>query len=101
MAKRSAIENNNKKRRLVKSRAKTREALKTVIMNKETSLEDRISATHKLAQIQRNSSATRVRNRCEITGRPRAYYRKFKMSRIALRELGSYGLIPGIIKSSW
>ncbi len=101
MAKRSAIENNNKKRRLVSGRAEARSRLKEVIKNKDSSFEDRIEAVHRLAQFSRNTSATRIRNRCEVTGRPRSFYRKFKMSRIALRELGSQGLIPGVTKSSW
>ena len=101
MAKKSAIENNNKKRRLVDSKTPLRSSLKKIIKNKETSFEDRIFAVHKLAQLSRNTSLTRIRNRCEVTGRPRSFYRKFKMSRIALRELGSQGLIPGLVKSSW
>jgi len=64
-------------------------------------MEERFAATLKLAELPRNSSATRIRNRCEVTGRPRAYYRKLKMSRISLRDLGSQGLIPGLVKSSW
>jgi small subunit ribosomal protein S14 len=70
-------------------------------MDKNVSMEDRFQATLKLAELPRNSAKIRVRNRCEVTGRPRAYYRKLKMSRIALRELGSKGLIPGLVKSSW
>ena len=101
MAKRSAIENNNKKRRMVGAKSATREKLKNVIQDKNTSFEERIAAVHKLAQMPRNSSKVRIRNRCEVTGRPRSFYRKFKMSRIALRELGSQGLIPGLVKSSW
>ncbi len=101
MAKKSAIENNNKRRRLVQSRAKTREAVKYQLHKKDLAFEERIALTHKLAEMSRSTSATRIRNRCEISGRPRGYYRKFKMSRIALRELGSLGLIPGITKSSW
>ncbi len=101
MAKKSAIENNHKKRRLVAGRAITRTSLKEIIKNKNSSFEERIEAVHKLAQVSRNTSPTRVRNRCEVTGRPRSFYRKFKMSRIALRELGSQGLIPGLTKSSW
>ena len=69
--------------------------------NEQLSLEERFEARLKLAKLPRNSSATRIRNRCEITGRPRAYYRKLRMSRIALRDLGSHGLIPGLVKSSW
>lgn len=101
MAKLSSIENNNKKKRLVASKKATRSALRQKIRSKEISFEDRIAAVHKLAEMPRNSAAIRVRNRCEITGRPHGYYRKFKMSRIALRELGSAGLLPGVIKASW
>jgi small subunit ribosomal protein S14 len=70
-------------------------------MNKEANLEDRFAATLKLAQMPRNASATRIKNRCEVTGRPRAYYRKLRMSRIAMRDLGNSGLVPGLTKSSW
>ena len=101
MAKRSAIENNNKKRRLATGKSLLRAGLKKVISDKTTEFEDRIQAVHKLAQLPRNTALVRVRNRCEVTGRPRSFYRKFKMSRIALRELGSQGLIPGLVKSSW
>jgi small subunit ribosomal protein S14 len=75
--------------------------LKAIIMNKDASLEDRFAATLKLAQMPRNAAASRIKNRCEVTGRPRAYYRKLKMSRIAMRELGNKGLVPGLTKSSW
>ena len=78
-----------------------REALKAVANDKSLSIEEQFAARLKLAELPRNSSAVRVRNRCEVTGRPRSYYRKLKMSRIALRELGSLGLIPGLVKSSW
>lgn len=101
MAKKSAIENNNRKRRIVESRKKTRESVKERLKDKSLAFEERMTLTHKLAEMTRSASATRIRNRCEVTGRPRGYYRKFKMSRIALRELGSLGLIPGIIKASW
>jgi small subunit ribosomal protein S14 len=101
MAKKSAIENNNKKRRLAAARGPLRESLKKVIKDKASTFEDRIEAVHKLAQLPRNTAVVRIRNRCEVTGRPRSFYRKFKMSRIALRELGSQGLIPGLVKSSW
>lgn len=101
MAKKSAIENNNKKRRFALSHKETRASLSLVIKNKTSSFEERMMAVHKLAEMPRNSSLIRVRNRCEVTGRPRSFYRKFKMSRIALRELGSIGLIPGLTKSSW
>ena len=101
MAKVSSIEKNKSRIDLVKNQKIGRAALKAVIYNKDLPLEDRIRATMKLAEKPRNSSATRVRNRCEITGRPRGYYRKFQVSRIALRELGNQGMIPGLTKSSW
>ena len=86
---------------MAKSQKPARDALKLVINDKDLPLEDRIRATIKLAMKPRNSSLTRVRNRCEITGRSRGFYRKFKISRIALRELGNQGMIPGLTKSSW
>lgn len=101
MAKISSIEKNKTRAELTKNQKAGREALKKIIYNKNLPLEDRIRATMKLAERPRNSSATRVRNRCEITGRPRGYYRKFHVSRIALRELGNQGMIPGLTKSSW
>ena len=101
MAKKSSIEKNNRRRRMTKSYAGRRLRLKTIAMDKTKPMEERFAATLKLAELPRNSAPTRIRNRCEITGRPRAYYRKHKMSRIALRELGSKGLIPGLLKSSW
>jgi small subunit ribosomal protein S14 len=101
MAKTSSIEKNNKRRKLVDLYAAKRKALKAIIMNQDLPLEDRFRAQLKLAALPRNSARNRIRNRCEVTGRPRAYYRKLKMSRIALRELGSLGLVPGLVKSSW
>ena len=101
MAKKSSIEKNNRRRKMAKSFAGRRERLKAIIRDKSKPVEDRFAATLKLAELPRNSSATRIRNRCELTGRPRAFYRKHKLSRIALRELGSKGLIPGLVKSSW
>jgi small subunit ribosomal protein S14 len=101
MAKLSAINNNLKKRKMVESKKVTRQSLSDVVKNKEISFEERIAAVHKLAEMPRNSSKTRVRNRCLLTGRPRGYYRKFQVSRIALRELGNLGLIPGVTKASW
>ena len=86
---------------LVKQYAAKREALKATANNESLPLEERFEARLKLAELPRNSSKTRIRNRCEVTGRPRAYYRKLKMSRISLRDLGSHGLIPGLVKSSW
>ncbi len=101
MAKKSAIENNKKKARLVKSLAGRRERLKAKANDETLSIEEQFEARLKLAQLPRNSAKIRIRNRCEVSGRPRAFYRKLKMSRIALRELGSRGLIPGLVKSSW
>jgi len=101
MVKTSSVEKNNHRRKLVAQKAAKRKLLKTMIMNKTLPIEERFRAQLKLAAMPRNSAKTRIRNRCEITGRPRAYYRKLKMSRIALRELGSLGAVPGLVKSSW
>ena len=101
MAKTSSIEKNNRRRKMAKKFAGKRSRLKAIAMDKTKPMEERFAASLKLAALPRNGSATRIRNRCEVTGRPRAYYRKLKMSRIALRELGSKGLIPGLLKSSW
>jgi small subunit ribosomal protein S14 len=101
MAKKSSIEKNERRRRLVKQYAGRRARLKQITENLSLPVEERFAAQLKLAELPRNSSPTRIRNRCEITGRPRAYYRKLRMSRIALRELSSQGQIPGMTKSSW
>jgi len=101
MAKKSAIEKNNKRKALAERFAARRALLKAAAMDENLSLEERFKARIKLAQLPRNSAQNRVRNRCEVTGRPRGYYRKLKMSRIALREFGSRGQIPGLVKSSW
>jgi len=101
MAKKSSIEKNNRRKRMTKNAAPRRAKLKAIIADKKKPMEERFAATLKLAEMPRNSSATRIRNRCEMTGRPRATYRKNKLSRIALRELGSKGLVPGLVKSSW
>jgi len=101
MAKKSSIEKNEARRRLVKKYAARRAKLKAVAENETLTMEERFEARLKLAELPRNSAANRIRNRCEVTGRPRAFYRKLKMSRIALRELGNKGLIPGLVKSSW
>ncbi|MCB1440876.1 MAG: 30S ribosomal protein S14 [Nitratireductor sp.] len=101
MAKVSAVEKNKRRRMQVAKDAAKRAALKEIIMNKSLSMEERFKAQLKLADMPRDGSKTRIRNRCEVSGRPRAYYRKLKMSRIALRELGSAGKVPGIVKSSW
>ncbi|WP_323761506.1 30S ribosomal protein S14 [Maricaulis sp.] len=101
MAKTSAIERNLKRARLAKRYAAKREQLKSIARNKELPVEERFAAQLKLAELPRNSAVTRIRNRCEITGRPRAFYRKFRMSRIAMRDYASQGMIPGMVKSSW
>ena len=101
MAKTSSVEKNNRRRKMVKQYAGKRAKLKAIIQNKETPIEERFAAQLKLAELPRNSAKNRIRNRCEMTGRPRAYYRKLKMSRLALREMSSLGLIPGMVKSSW
>ena len=101
MAKNSMVEKNNRRRRMSKQFSGRRARLKAIANDKKKPMEERFAATLKLAELPRNSSATRIRNRCEMTGRPRGFYRKHKLSRIALRELGSKGLIPGLVKSSW
>jgi small subunit ribosomal protein S14 len=101
MAKTSSIEKNNRRKRLAKQYSATRTKLKAVVQDRKLPLEDRFAAQLKLAALPRNSAPTRVHNRCEMTGRPRGYYRKLRLSRIALRELGNLGLIPGMVKSSW
>lgn len=101
MAKKSSIEKNNRRRKMAKSQSGRRARLKAIANDRTKPMEERFAASLKLAALPRNGSATRIRNRCEVTGRPRGYYRKLKMSRIALRELGSEGMIPGLVKSSW
>lgn len=101
MAKVSAVERNLKRQLLVIKFADKRAELKELARNKDLPVEERMAAQMKLSALPRNSAPTRVRNRCQVTGRPRGYYRKMKMSRIALRELGSQGLLPGLVKSSW
>jgi len=101
MAKTSSVEKNNRRKILVKQFAGKRTRLKAISQNKKLPMEERFAAQLKMAELPRNSSPNRVRNRCEITGRPRAYYRKVKMSRMALREMANQGLIPGMVKSSW
>ncbi len=101
MAKKSMIERELKREKLVKQYAAKREALKEIAANQDLPMEERFKARLKLAKLPRNSSATRLHNRCQVTGRPKAYYRKLKMSRIALRDLASKGEIPGMVKSSW
>ncbi len=101
MAKKSAIENNMRKQRLAKKFAARRQRLLDVANDESRPMEERFEARLRLAALPRNGTAVRVRNRCQVTGRPRGFYRKMKMSRIALRELGNRGLIPGLVKSSW
>ena len=101
MAKKSAIEKNAKRINLAGRIAGKRNRLRAIAIDRDAPPEERFAAQLKLAQLPRNSSETRVRNRCSVTGRPRGYYRKFKISRIALRELASSGEIPGMVKSSW
>jgi len=101
MAKTSSIQKNLKRIKLAKKYEVKRKKLKKIIMNKKNNLNERFEAALKLAKLPKNSAKIRIRNRCEITGRPHGYYRKLKMSRIALRELASMGKIPGMTKSSW
>jgi small subunit ribosomal protein S14 len=101
MAKKSAVEKNHHRRRLVERYATKRAELRTIVRDRAREPEERVEATLLLAELPRNSAKVRVRNRCSLTGRPRGYHRKFGMSRIALRELGSAGQIPGLVKASW
>jgi small subunit ribosomal protein S14 len=101
MAKTSAIEKNKRRRRMSAQQAEKRAALRAQARDRDLSPEERFQATLKLAELPRNGAKVRVRNRCQLTGRPRAYYRKLKLSRIALRELASTGQIPGMVKASW
>src|SRR3954454_23199066 len=101
MAKKSSVEKNERRRRLAKKYAGKRTRLKTVARNQSLPMEERFAAQLKLAELPRNSAPNRIRNRCEMTGRPGAFYRKLRMSRLALRDLANRGLIPGMVKSSW
>ena len=101
MAKKSMVNREVKRAKLVQQHAVKRAALKSVINDQSKPVEERFKATLKLAQMPRNSSATRMHNRCQLTGRPHAFYRKLKLSRIMLRDLASFGQIPGMVKSSW
>ena len=101
MAKKSAVEKNNKRKKLANKLYAKRMKLKETASDKTLSIEERFAASMKLTEMPRDSSLIRIRNRCEITGRPRAFYRKFKMSRIALRELANQGLLCGVLKASW
>ncbi len=101
MAKKSSIEKNNRRRKMAKKFANRRAKLKAIAHDKKLPMEERFAATLKLAELPRNSSRTRVRNRCELSGRPKGFYRKVKLSRIALRDLANFGQIPGMTKASW
>lgn len=101
MAKKSAIEKNKRREKLARQHAAKRSRLKGLAADKDLPIEERFQASVRLAMMPRNGAKIRVRNRCELTGRPRGVYRKFKLSRIALRDLGSIGQIPGVVKSSW
>jgi small subunit ribosomal protein S14 len=101
MAKKSMVNREVKRAKLVKQHAAKRAVLKAMVADQTKPMEDRFKATIKLAALPRNSSATRLHNRCQLTGRPHAYYRKLKLSRIMLRDLASFGQIPGMVKSSW
>lgn len=101
MAKKGTIQTNLNREKMVKKYANKRKALKDIVMNKKSSMEDRFAAQLVLAKLPRNSARIRVRNRCAITGRPRGFYRKFKLSRIMLREMAGFGLLPGVKKASW
>ncbi len=101
MAKKSAIDKNLKRTKKVSSNAARRARLKEIVMDRNLPIEERFQANLKLAEMPRNGAKIRLRNRCQVTGRPRGYYRKLGMSRIALRDLASFGQIPGVVKSSW
>jgi small subunit ribosomal protein S14 len=101
MAKLSMINKNDRRKRMAKQYSARRTALKATVMNKEATMEDRFAAMQKLAELPRNSAEVRYRNRCELTGRPRGNYRKFKLCRIKLRELAGFGMLPGVTKASW
>lgn len=101
MAKKSSVEKNENRRKLVQRYAEKRTRLRTTAKDKSLTMEERFNASMELAKLPRNSAPTRIRNRCEVTGRPRGFYRKMRVSRIALRELGAQGRIPGLVKSSW
>jgi small subunit ribosomal protein S14 len=101
MAKKSAVEKNEKRKRIVARRGERRAALRAIVKDKSLPMEERFQAVMKLSQEPRDSSRIRIRNRCEVSGRPRGYDRKLRMSRIALRDLASMGQVPGVVKSSW
>jgi small subunit ribosomal protein S14 len=101
MAKKSAVITNKKREKLIDLQSKKREELKAIAYNESLSFEERLEAQIKLSELPRNGAKVRYRNRCNLTGRPRGYFRKFGLSRIAVRDLASWGQIPGLIKSSW
>ncbi|MDA9930918.1 30S ribosomal protein S14 [Alphaproteobacteria bacterium] len=101
MAKKSAVEKNNRRKRMVAQKGPRRDALRAKIRDRSLPIEDRFQAVLQLSQEPRDSARTRIRNRCELSGRPRGYDRKLRMSRIALRDLASMGQVPGVVKSSW
>ena len=101
MAKKSAVEKNNRRKRMVARKGARRQALRTAIRDRSLPMEERFAAVLKLSEEPRDSARTRIRNRCELSGRPRGYDRKLRMSRIALRDLASMGQVPGVVKSSW
>ncbi len=101
MAKLCMTERDRKRKNMNTSQRKKRASLKAIVMNQELAIEERFAATQKLAEMPRNGSRVRMRNRCELTGRPRGFYRKFRLCRNKLRELGSFGQIPGLVKASW
>ena len=101
MAKKSSVEKNNRRKKMAKQQSAKRTRLKGIVMDRERPIEERFEAQLKLSEMPRNGAENRFRNRCELSGRPRGFYRKFKMSRIALRDLGNFGMIPGIVKASW
>ena len=101
MSKLCMKERDKKRKEMNESQRKKRAALKETVMNRDLPIEERFAATQKLAEMPRNGSRVRMRNRCELTGRPRGYYRKFRLCRNKLRELGSFGMIPGLVKASW
>ena len=101
MAKTSSVERNNKRKKMNNKLSKKRDIIKSEIMNKKTSLEQRFELVTKLSKLPRNSATNRIRNRCSITGRPRGYFRKVGLSRIKLRDLAAFGMLPGVVKSSW
>ena len=101
MAKKAMVERQRKRQRMVEKHAKARQAMRDILANRDISIEERFKVTLKLAKMPRNSSRVRLHSRCQVSGRPKGYYRKLKVSRIALRELGGSGQIPGMVKSSW